>query len=87
MSMDSAEWKAAQTGAADRNGSRSLLEVAIERGEWEAAAMCLVAGIIEATRSLPPESIEELLSLLALDDEPPGSHRRRRERRRRHGRG
>jgi len=81
MSLESAEWK-----AVDRNGSRSLLEIAIEREEWEAAAMCLVLGIVEATRKLPPESVEELLSLLALDDEPPGSHRRRREKRRRHGR-
>ena len=69
-----------------RNGSRSLLEIAIEREEWEAAAMCLVLGIVEATRKLPAESVEELLSLLALDDEPPGRYRRRRERRRRHGR-
>ena len=74
MSMDSAEWKAAQTGAADRNGSRSLLEIAIEREDWEAAALCLVLGIVEAVRKLPEGGIEEVLALLALDDEPP-AHR------------
>jgi len=69
----------------DGNGSRSLLEVAIERGEWELAALCMLTGFMEAARKLPPEGAEALLELLSIEGEPRRGHRRRRGRGRRHG--
>jgi hypothetical protein len=57
-----------------------LLEVAIERREWELAALCLLNGLARAAEKLPPEAIEELLDLLAAIDEPHPAKRRRRRR-------
>ena len=58
---------------------QSALRVAIEREDWEAAALCLALGVVRAARKLPPGAIEEMIGQLGLDDERP--HRDRRPRR------
>lgn len=57
---------------------RSLLSVAIEREDWEAAALCLLLGVTRAARKLPPETLEEMIELLA--ETPPHRTRERRKR-------
>lgn len=42
----------------------STLAIAIERKEWELAALCLLLGVAEAASRLPPETFDELLALL-----------------------
>jgi hypothetical protein len=54
-----------------------LLSVAIEQENWELAALCLLAGVTEAARLLPPDAVEALLEVMA--DEP-GSPKQRRSR-------
>lgn len=56
---------------------RSLLSVAIERADWEAAALCLLLGVAQAARKLPPETLDEMIELLA-EAPPHRSHERRR---------
>ena len=63
------------------NGSQSLLDRAIEREDWELAALCLMLGVVEAAKNLPRETLDALLDELALEDARP--HRVRRPRRRR----
>ena len=58
--------------------SRSLLAAAIEREDWEAAALCLLLGVTRAARKLPPETVEEMIELLA--EAPPPRKRQRRRR-------
>jgi len=53
---------------------RGLLSLAIEQGDWDAAAVCLLLGVARAARSLPPGAIEALLQLLS----PPARGRKRR---------
>ena len=55
-----------------------MLEVAIEREDWEATALCLLLGVTKAARKLPPETLEEMIALLA--DERPHEKRERRRR-------
>jgi hypothetical protein len=43
---------------------RSLLAVAIEREDWDLAALCLLVGIARAAQKLPPETLDALLELL-----------------------
>ncbi|HET9477017.1 MAG TPA: hypothetical protein VFP63_05985 [Dehalococcoidia bacterium] len=64
--------------------ARNLLAVAIERQNWELAALCLVAAALEEIRSLPPDVTETMLEILAMEEERPALRcpRRRRERRR-----
>ena len=57
---------------------RSLLSVAIERQDWEAAALCLLLGVARAARKLPPETLEEMIALLS--EAPPHRRRERRTR-------
>lgn len=59
---------------------RSLLDVAIEREDWELAALCLIAGFLEVLQELPPDAAESLVEIMATEDEQPG-HRRREKRR------
>ena len=40
------------------------LSIAIDRGRWDIAALCLVLGSIEVMRRIPPESITEVMDLL-----------------------
>lgn len=42
----------------------STLAIAIERKEWELAALVLLLGVVEAASRLPPETLESLLELL-----------------------
>jgi hypothetical protein len=59
-----------------------LLTYAIERENWELAALCLVVAAAESLGWLPPDTIDSILEVVA---EPPPPRRRRgrcRERRR-----
>ncbi len=61
----------------------STLAVAIDRREWELAALCLLLGVTEAAAALPPEAVDGLLEVLAgLEGEDArsrrGAHRGRR---------
>jgi hypothetical protein len=47
------------------------LAVAIERKQWELAALCLLLGLTEAAAKLPPEAIEGLLEVLAAEYQAP----------------
>ena len=62
----------------------SALAVAIERREWELAALCLLVGVAEAAAALPADAVEGLLEVLAgLEDDSPrrrGGARRGRRR-------
>lgn len=49
---------------------RSLLSVAIEREDWEAAALCLLLGVTKAAHKLPPETLEQMIELLAEAERP-----------------
>jgi len=62
------------------NGSKSLLAQAIEREDWEVAALCLMLGVVEAAEKLPRETLDALLDELEVDLRP---HRARRSRKRR----
>jgi hypothetical protein len=64
------------------NGSKSLLAQAIEREDWEMAALCLLLGAVEAAEKMPREALEALLDELELEIEP-RPHRSNRARRRR----
>lgn len=57
--------------------ARSLLSVAIEQENWELAALCLLAGMAEAARLLPPDAVEALLDELGDEPESPKPRRRR----------
>jgi hypothetical protein len=46
------------------------LAAAIERKQWELAALCLLVGLMEAAAKLPPEAIEGLLEVLVAEDGP-----------------
>jgi hypothetical protein len=50
------------------------LAYALERRQWSLAALCLLLGIAEAARQLPPETLASLLELLEV---PPRGRRRR----------
>ena len=43
----------------------STLALAIEKKEWELAALCLLLGVTEAAAALPPDGVEGLLEVLA----------------------
>ncbi len=43
----------------------STLAVAIDRREWELAALCILLGVTEAAAALPPEAVDGLLEVLA----------------------
>lgn len=53
------------------NGSKSLLAQAIEREDWELAALCLLLGVVEAANKLPRETLDALLDELELEEGPP----------------
>ena len=54
---------------------KSLLAVAIEREDWDAAAVVLLLGMVETMRKVPPEALEEMIATLA--EEHPHKARRR----------
>jgi hypothetical protein len=43
----------------------SLLATAIERQDWEIAALLLFLGVTRAARKLPPDSIEQIVEALS----------------------
>ncbi len=67
------------------NGSKSLLAMAIEREEWEVAALCLMLGVLQAAEKMPRETLDALLDELEFVDEHLHRMRRQRKRRRPHG--
>jgi hypothetical protein len=67
------------------NGSKSLLALAIEREEWELAALCLLFGVVKAAEKTPRETLDALLDELEFEDEHPHRIRRWRRRRGPHG--
>jgi len=54
------------------------LAAAIERNQWELAALCLLLGLTEAAAKLPPETIEGLLEVLSAEQQAPRPKRRSR---------
>ena len=42
----------------------SLLAWALKQKRWEAAALCLLLGMVEVLEHLPPEALEGLLEVL-----------------------
>lgn len=54
-----------------------LLAGAIERRDWDAAALCLLWGVARAARTLPPGGIEALLQLLTSPARRRGTRRPR----------
>ena len=44
---------------------QSLLALAIEREDWDAAAVVLLYGVTEAMKRVPPEALEEMIELLS----------------------
>jgi hypothetical protein len=69
--------------------SRPLLDIAIEREDWELAALCLMWGVVEAARKYPQEALDALLDELELEaGRPRVKHRgsRVRDKRGPHGR-
>ena len=54
---------------------RSLLAIAIEREDWELAALVLLVGVSRAARLLPAETLEAMIELLSEAEDP--AHRRR----------
>jgi len=63
-------------------GRKSLLAMAIEREDWETAALCLALGVLKAAEDLPQETLDALLDELEFVDEHPHRIRRQRKRRR-----
>ena len=47
----------------------TTLALAIEKKEWELAALCLLLGVSRAAAALPPDAVEGLLEVL---DASPG---------------
>ena len=60
-----------------------ILALAIERKDWELAALCVVLQAVEMVRELPPEAADAMLQLLDTEKgEAPPRRRKCRERRR-----
>ncbi len=56
------------------------LAVAIERRDWELAALCLLVGVTQAAEKLPAETVDQLIELLAAEPSvrrAEDTHRRR----------
>lgn len=49
-------------------------EAAIEQKQWEVVCLYLLLGVTEAASMLPPETLSELLDLLAGDEATEGRH-------------
>ena len=44
-----------------------VLQQAIERRQWGAAALCLLVAVAEAANRLPPAAVEEMIELLSAE--------------------
>ncbi len=42
----------------------ATLALAIQKKEWELAALCLLLGVTRAAAALPPDAVEGLLEML-----------------------
>ena len=42
----------------------ATLAIAIERQQWELAALCLLLGVARVAAALPPDAVEGLLEVL-----------------------
>ncbi len=49
----------------------SAVATAIQKADWEAAAVCLLWGFVRAASKVPPEALQDLLD--ALEDGGHGS--------------
>ena len=49
----------------------STLAIAIERRQWELAALCLLLGVTRAAAALPPDAVEGLLEVLSTPPNRP----------------
>lgn len=58
---------------------QSLLSAAIEREDWDAAAVVLLLGLVEAASKLPRETLEEMIA--ELSEKQPRHVRSRKPRR------
>lgn len=50
-------------------------ELAVEQKQWEVVSLYLLLGVAEAASKLPPESLSELLDLMAGNEEEGGGKR------------
>ena len=48
----------------ERGKALTTLAIAIERQQWELAAVCLLLGVTRAAAALPPEAVEGLVEVL-----------------------
>ncbi len=64
----------------------SLLAIAIAQERWDVAVLCLLLGVSRAAEALPPDAVDALIELLALEPERPGHGRVPRGRDKRRGR-
>ena len=57
----------------------TALTIAIERRQWEIAALCLLLGVSRAAAALPPDAVEGLLEVLSAPPERPEQQGGRRQ--------
>jgi hypothetical protein len=69
------------------NDDKSRLAQAIEREDWEVAALYILLGAVEAAEKMPREALDALLDELELEITEPRPHRRSRARKRRESHG
>jgi len=62
----------------DARPAPGVLALAIERRQWELAAVCLALGVTRAARALPPQALEELIAILSVAPTPRARKRLRR---------
>lgn len=62
----------------DARPAPGVLALAIERRQWELAAVCLALGVTRAARALPPQALEELIEILSVEARPRAHNRPRR---------
>jgi hypothetical protein len=86
MEFGEAGWAVDGTVGGAKDARRSLLDLAIEREEWELAGLCLLLGMVKTLEELPRDAVEALLDELSELEVPPATHRRRSVRGRRRGR-
>jgi hypothetical protein len=51
------------------------LTVALERKDWELAALCLLLGVTRAAAALPPDAIEAMVEVLSAEPASGGKRR------------
>ena len=61
--LKGSHWKESRKGCREEE-TVSVLAIAIERRQWELAALCLVLGLLEAVSKLPADAIIGLFDVL-----------------------